>query len=91
MSQLFDVAFVLPGTNIRFGVEAILRLVPGIGVIAASALSCFLLYQAHRLGVPRHVFARMIAGVMGEGPQLALVTLQSGEAECEDSASQRAS
>jgi hypothetical protein len=67
LSQLFDTAFVVPGTNIRFGVEAILRLVPGMGDVAASALSCFLLYQAHRLGVPRHILLRMIANVAVEG------------------------
>jgi len=48
LSRLFDVAFVIPGTNVRFGIEAILRLVPGIGDAAASALSCWLPYEAHR-------------------------------------------
>jgi hypothetical protein len=67
LSKLFDTAFILPGTNIRFGVEAIMRLVPGIGDAAASALSCWLLYEAHRLGVPPHVFARMVANVAIEG------------------------
>jgi hypothetical protein len=42
-------AFVLPGTNIRYGIEAILRLIPGVGDVAASALPAFLLYQAYRL------------------------------------------
>jgi Domain of unknown function (DUF4112) len=55
LSKLFDTAFVMPGTNIRFGIEAIMRLVPGIGDAAASALSCYLLYEAHQLEVPGHV------------------------------------
>jgi hypothetical protein len=67
LSRLFDVAFVIPGTNVRFGIEAILRLVPGIGDAAASALSCWLLYEAHRLGVPTHIFARMLFNVAVEG------------------------
>jgi len=67
LARLFDTAFQLPGTQIRFGVEAILRLVPGIGDAAASALSCYLLYEAHNLGVPSHVFARMVANVAIEG------------------------
>jgi hypothetical protein len=46
LSTLLDIAFIVPGTNIRFGVEAILRLVPGIGDIAASTLSCWVLYEA---------------------------------------------
>jgi hypothetical protein len=67
LATLFDTAFVLPGTHIRFGIEAVLRLVPGIGDAAASALSCYLLYEAHALGVPRHLFARMVANVAIEG------------------------
>jgi hypothetical protein len=67
LATLFDTAFILPGTNVRFGVESLLRLVPGIGDAAASALSCYLLYEAHRLGVPRLLFARMIANVLLEG------------------------
>jgi Domain of unknown function (DUF4112) len=67
LSRLFDVAFVIPGTNVRFGIEAILRLVPGIGDAAASALSCWLLYEAHRLGVPTRIFARMLLNVAVEG------------------------
>jgi hypothetical protein len=67
LSKLFDTAFIVPGTNFRFGVEAVMRLVPGIGDAAASALSCYLLYEAHRLEVPPHVFARMVANVAVEG------------------------
>jgi hypothetical protein len=67
LAQLLDSAFILPGTNVRFGVEAVLRLVPGVGDAAASALSAYLLYEAYRLGVPKHVFARMAANVAVEG------------------------
>jgi Domain of unknown function (DUF4112) len=67
LATVFDTAFILPGTNVRFGVESILRLVPGIGDAIASALSCYLLYEAHRLGVPRLLFARMAANVALEG------------------------
>ena len=67
LARLFDTAFVIPGTNVRFGVEAVLRLVPGFGDAAASALSCWLLYEAHRLGVPPAIFARMLLNVAIEG------------------------
>jgi hypothetical protein len=67
LANLFDTAFVVPGTGVRFGVEGLLRLVPGIGDVVASALSCYLLYEAHRLGVPRTLFARMVANVIVEG------------------------
>ena len=67
LSRLLDVAFVVPGTNLRFGIEAIIRLVPGIGDAIASALSCIILVEARRLGVPWHVYWRMIGNVVLEG------------------------
>jgi uncharacterized protein DUF4112 len=67
IASLLDIAFVMPGTNVHFGVEAVLRLVPGIGDAAASLLSCYLLYEARRLGVPKLLVARMAANVAFEG------------------------
>jgi hypothetical protein len=67
IARLLDTAFIVPGTNIRFGIEAIIRLMPGIGDAVASALSCVILIEAHRLGVPRAVLVRMIANVLLEG------------------------
>ena len=67
LSRLLDIAFLVPGTNIRFGVEAILRIVPGVGAAAASALSCWVIYEAYCLGIPRLLLARMIGNVVVEG------------------------
>src|ERR1700745_2561644 len=67
LATAFDTAFILPGTNARFGIESLLRLVPAIGDAIASLLSCYLLYQASRLGVPRLLLARMAANVALEG------------------------
>jgi hypothetical protein len=47
LSRAFEVA--VPGANLQFGVEAILRLVPGD---VASALSSFPHYETVHLGVP---------------------------------------
>jgi len=63
LSRFLDIALTVPGTNIRFGAEAIMRLVPGIGDAAASALSCLILYEAHRLGVSRRVMIRLAGNV----------------------------
>jgi len=67
LATVFDTAFMLPGTKVRFGVESLLRLIPGVGDIAASALSCYLVYEAYKLDVPRTLLARMIANVVLEG------------------------
>ena len=67
LATVFDTAVLIPGTNIRFGAEAVLRLIPGIGDVAASALSFYLLYEASRLGVPKWLMLRMAANVILEG------------------------
>jgi hypothetical protein len=67
LATVFDTAVLIPGTNIRFGAEAVLRLIPGIGDVAASALSFYLLYEASRLGVPKWLMVRMAANVILEG------------------------
>jgi hypothetical protein len=67
LATALDTAFILPGTNVRFGVESLLRLIPGIGDAMASLLSCYLLYEARRLGVPGLLFARMLGNVVLEG------------------------
>jgi hypothetical protein len=67
LANLLDTAFIVPGTNVRFGVESMLRLVPGVGDAIASTLSFYLLYEASRLGVPRLLIARMAANVLLEG------------------------
>jgi hypothetical protein len=67
LANLFDTAFIVPGTSVRFGIESLIRLVPGVGDAVASALSFYLLYEASRLGVPRLLLARMAANVLLEG------------------------
>src|ERR1700722_15577840 len=42
IARLLDVAFVLPGTNIRYGIDGIIRLVPVVGDLIASAFSLWL-------------------------------------------------
>lgn len=53
----------IPGTNIRFGLDALLGLVPGAGDVATSALSLVLLARAVKLGVPGVVLGRMAGNV----------------------------
>ena len=67
LSILLDTAIIIPGTNIRFGADAVVGLVPGIGDAITTALSAYLVYEAYRLGAPSHVLARMIANVAFDG------------------------
>jgi len=54
-----DKAFRLPGTKIRIGWDSILGLIPGVGDVAAVGPAAYIIYRAHRLGVPRGTLARM--------------------------------
>jgi hypothetical protein len=63
-ARIFDSAFRLPGTNIRFGIDPILGLVPGIGDLATPILSMFMVWHGARLGVPKVVLARMVLNAL---------------------------
>ncbi len=67
LATLLDTALVIPGTNIRFGLDALIGLVPGIGDAVTTAMSLYIVHEAHQLGAPRHVIARMLANVALDG------------------------
>jgi len=60
LARLFDSAFRIPGTNIRFGLDPIIGLVPGIGDLASPVLTIMILWHAAALRVPKVVLARMV-------------------------------
>lgn len=53
----------IPGTRIRFGLDTILGLVPGVGDALALAPSVYILREGHRAGVSGHTKGRMIANM----------------------------
>ena len=59
IADLFDTKWSIPGTRFRFGLDPILGLIPGVGDLVATGVTTWLIYQAHRLGMPLHVKARM--------------------------------
>ena len=64
LARLMDGAFVLPGTNLRFGLEAIVGLVPVAGDMIAGLVSTYLIWEARQLGAPRWLVARMLANTL---------------------------
>lgn len=67
LSKLLDTAILIPGTNIRFGVDAVIGLVPVVGDMISTAISAWLINEARRLGISRFALARMIGNVAIDG------------------------
>jgi hypothetical protein len=67
VAKLLDIAFILPGTNIRYGIDGIIGLIPVVGDLIATALSLWLVREARALGAPWHITARMLGNVAIQG------------------------
>ena len=63
LARLMDSALRVPGTNIRFGADALLNLFPGAGTVLSTGVSAYLVWEAHQLGAPKSLMARMAANV----------------------------
>jgi hypothetical protein len=59
-ATLLDSRFRIPGTNIRFGIDPILSLIPGLGDLASPVFTAALLAQSFRQRVPKVVILRML-------------------------------
>jgi hypothetical protein len=67
VAKLLDIAFIIPGTKIRYGIDGIIGLIPVVGDIIATALSLWLVREARALGAPWHITARMLGNVAVQG------------------------
>jgi hypothetical protein len=67
LARVLDTALVIPGTNIRFGFDGLIGLVPGIGDTITTLMSLYIVHEAHQLGAPAHLIARMLGNVALDG------------------------
>ncbi len=67
IAKLLDVAFVLPGTNIRYGIDGLIGLIPVVGDIITTAISLWLVREARALGAPWYLTTRMLGNVALDG------------------------
>ncbi|SDG01492.1 DUF4112 domain-containing protein [Terriglobus roseus] len=63
LSHLLDDYLRIPGTQIRFGLDGIIGLIPGIGDVLGAMASWIIILAAWLRGVPRVTLARMFANV----------------------------
>ncbi len=64
IALIMDTMFKVPGTNVRFGLDPIVGLVPGLGNAVGAMVSSLVLFQSARSGIPRIVLVRMALNVL---------------------------
>ena len=66
VAALLDDMWRVPGTKIRFGLDALIGWIPGIGDAMAGIASCFIVFASWRRGVPSITLVRMVANILLE-------------------------
>jgi hypothetical protein len=66
IAALLDDMWRIPGTQIRFGLDAIIGWVPGIGDALAGVASCLIVFASWRRGAKPVTLTRMIANILLE-------------------------
>jgi hypothetical protein len=64
LAHWLDSVFEIPGIRLRFGIDALLGLLPGVGDTASALASVYILQSATKFGVPRITVARMTLNIM---------------------------
>ena len=65
LAWLLDNSIPVPGTGgRRFGIDAVIGLVPGIGDIVSGALGLIVVWRGSRMGLPRIVVGRMLLNTL---------------------------
>lgn len=64
LADWLDTKFQIPGLPVRFGLDALLGLLPGLGDTVTGVMSVYLLQAAIRRGVSRAIVARMAVNIL---------------------------
>jgi hypothetical protein len=64
LARLLDSQFRIPGTDIRFGLDSILGLIPGAGDTVTATMAGYIIFEAWRMGVGKGIIARMVGNVV---------------------------
>lgn len=63
LAHWMDTVFEVPALGVRFGLDAIIGLIPGLGDLITSLISLYILAAARRYGVPRATLMRMATNI----------------------------
>jgi hypothetical protein len=64
LARLMDAQFRVPGTNFRFGLDALIGLIPGGGDLSTFAVSGYMLWIMAQNGASGYILARMVLNVL---------------------------
>ena len=64
LSRLLDTVITIPGTPIAMGLDPIIGIIPIGGDVLGLILSCYIVFEASRLGVPKKILNRMIVNII---------------------------
>lgn len=64
LADLTDSRFRIPFTNIRFGIDAVIGLIPFVGDSISLVMSLYLLFEASKLGAPHALKFKMLCNVI---------------------------
>jgi hypothetical protein len=64
LQRWLDEAFRVPGTELRFGWDPIIGLVPWLGDVLTALMSLAIVVQGHRMRLPRIVQIRMLLNIV---------------------------
>lgn len=64
IALLMDDLLRVPGTRLRFGIDPLIGLIPGVGDTGSAMVSALALIQAARHGLPKIVLARMSVNIL---------------------------
>ena len=64
LASLLDDLFRIPGTSLRFGLDPLIGLIPGLGDLITGAASFLIILAGWQRGIPRVTLTRMVANVV---------------------------
>lgn len=64
LAKLMDAQFRIPGTDIRFGLDGLIGLIPGAGDLSTFAVSGYMVLLLAQNGASGYVLARMVLNIL---------------------------
>lgn len=63
LELVLERSFKIPGTNIPFGLDSVIGLVPVVGDVVTAVMGAYLVWEARNLGVSKWQLVRMTANI----------------------------